>query len=304
MEAFKAVIELGSFTRAGERLNLTQPAVSKLIMLLERKCGFLLFDRSKNGVTPTAEGEMLFEEVDRVFYGLRSIDARIEAIRDFNHGEVNIVAFPSISSRVLPLILADFAKVKPGVKLSLYSRHSWQLVDTIASQRMDIGIGMVRADRPGVSFERLCTMEAVCVMSPQHRLARQQVVNASDLDGERLISLVDEDRAQLDIDRALHDAGARCRVIMQVQLSEAVCTMVSTNVGVAVVDPLSVVDFPQDRLAVRPFAPRIGYDIWIITPAFRKMSRSTRLLADHFRDCVETSVKEIQSQICKRSQLQ
>lgn len=297
LEAFKAVVELGSFTRAGERLNLTQPAVSKLIMLLERKCGFLLFDRTKNGVTPTAEAEMLFEEVDRVFTGLRTIDARIEAIRDFSHGEVKVVAFPSISSRVLPLILADFAKSKPGVKLSLYSQHSWQLVDKVALQGMDIGIGMVRTDRPDVTFERLCTMNAVCVMSPQHRLAQHQVVKASDLNGERLISLVDEDRAQLNIDRTLRDAGVACQVVMHVQLTEAVCTMASADIGVALVDPLSIVDFPPDRLVVRPFLPSIGFDIWIITPAFRSISRSTRMLATHFRSCVEARITEIQSRL-------
>ncbi|WP_165802921.1 helix-turn-helix domain-containing protein [Pelagivirga sediminicola] len=65
------VVELSSFTRAGERLNLTRPGVSRLIKLLGRRCRFLLFDRSKNWVIPTAEGEMLSEEVDRVFHGLR-----------------------------------------------------------------------------------------------------------------------------------------------------------------------------------------------------------------------------------------
>ena len=302
LEAFKAVMELGSFTRAGERLNLTQPAVSKLIMLMERKCGFSLFHRTGNGVVPSAEAEMLFEEVDRVFAGVRTIEARIEAIRDFDLGEINIVAFPSLSSRVLPPVLAEFAKAKPGVKLSLYSRHSWQLVDKVASQGIDIGIGMVRTDRPGVTFERLCSMEAVCVMSPQHRLAGRSVVTAADLDGERLISLIDEDRAQLDIDRALHEAQARCRVVMQVQLTEAVCTMASTDAGVAVVDPLSTVDFSPDRLAVRPFVPAITYDIWIVSPAFRTMSRSTRLLAAHFRDRIGASVQEIQDRIVRQSQ--
>ena len=94
LEAFKTIMELGNFTRAAEKLHLSQPAVSKLILLLERKCGFALFHRRRNGVIPTAEGQMLHSEVERVFLSVDSVSARARAIRQFDYGEINLVAFP------------------------------------------------------------------------------------------------------------------------------------------------------------------------------------------------------------------
>src|SRR5437868_2605064 len=96
LEAFKAIFELGSFTRAAEKLHLSQPAVSKLIFLLERTCGFALFHRQRNGVVPSAEGKALYSEVERVFLSVESVASRARAIRQFDYGEISLVAFPSL----------------------------------------------------------------------------------------------------------------------------------------------------------------------------------------------------------------
>ena len=65
VEAFKAVFECGSMTMAGERLNISQPAVSKLIAALERRIGFGLFDRRAGRLQATVEGRLLYEDVER-----------------------------------------------------------------------------------------------------------------------------------------------------------------------------------------------------------------------------------------------
>ena len=131
LEAFKTIMELGSFTRAAEKLNLSQPAVSKLIFLLERRCGFSLFHRQKNGVVPTAEGQMLYSEVERVFLSVDSVSARARAIKHFDYGEINLVSYPSLAARVLPPILGGFLATRQGLKIEMSSRNSWLLVEAV-----------------------------------------------------------------------------------------------------------------------------------------------------------------------------
>jgi DNA-binding transcriptional LysR family regulator len=297
LEAFKAIVELGSFTRAAEKLHLSQPAVSKLILLLERTCGFALFHRQRNGVIPTAEGEMLYSEVERVFLSVDSVSARARAIRRFDYGEINLVAFPSLATRVLPPILAEFLASKPGLRLTISSRNSWLLVDRVASQGVDVGFGMVAADRPGVRFEKLCSMDAVCVLPAGHRLADRRVVEATDLDGERFVAMVEEDRAQLKVDKAFADCGAVRDIVLKAQLTEACCSFVAAGVGVAVVDPLSTVDFAPDRLVVRPFRPTVTYDIWVATPSFREVSLGTQALISHVRVRLAARLAELAASI-------
>jgi DNA-binding transcriptional LysR family regulator len=283
LEAFKAIMELGSFTRAAQKLHLSQPAVSKLIYLMERSCGFALFHRQKNGVIPTAEGQMLYSEVERVFLGVDSVTARARAIRQFDYGEIKLVTFPSLGTRVLPPILAEFMETKPSLRVTVASRNSWLLVDRVASQGVDLGFGMTVSDRPGVQFEKLCSMEAVCVLPPGHRLAEQASVDARDLEGERFISLVEEDRAQVKIDQACADRGIERNIVLKAQLTEACCSFVSAGAGVAVVDPLSTVGFRSDELVVKPFTPNITQDIWVITPSFRETSLGAKELIAHVK---------------------
>jgi DNA-binding transcriptional LysR family regulator len=293
LEAFKAIMELGSFTRAAEKLHLSQPAVSKLIYLLERSCGFTLFHRQKNGVIPTAEGQMLYSEVERVFLGVDSVAARARAIRQFDYGELKLVAFPSLGTRVLPPILADFIETKPFLRVTIASRNSWLLVDRVASQGVDLGFGMTVLDRPGVQFEKLCSMEAVCVLPRGHRLAQKAAVDARDLEGERFVSLVEEDRAQDKIDQAFADRGVERNIVLKAQLTEACCSFVSAGVGVAIVDPLSTVGFRPDELVVKPFSPSVVQDIWVITPSFRETSLGAKALVAHVKKRLTEKLAEM-----------
>lgn len=283
IETFKAIMELGSFTRAGERLGLSQPAVSKLVLLLERKCGFSLFHRQRNGVVATAEAQMLYAEVERVFLGVDSIQARARAIQKLDHGEIRLVTFPSLAARILPPILAEFLEARPVLRVEMSSRNSWLLIERIATQAVDVGFGMFAADRPGVRFEKLCTMRAVCVLPPGHRLAERDVIHAADLAGERFVGMSEEDRAQLQVDKVFAESGAERNVVLTAQLTEACCSFVAAGVGVSVVDPLSTEGFARDQLVVRPFRPAVDYDIWVVLPSFREAALGTRALVDHVR---------------------
>lgn len=283
IEAFKAIMELGSFTRAGEKLGLSQPAISKLVLLLERRCGFAMFHRQRNGVVPTAEGQMLYAEVERVFLGVDSIEARAKAIRRLDHGEIRLVTFPSLATRILPPILAGFIAGRPGLRIEMSSRNSWLLVEQVATQGVDLGFGMFASDRPGVRFEKLCSMRAVCVLPPGHWLSAQPVIRSGDLAGERFVGMVEEDRAQLQVDRAFAESGAERNVVMKAQLTEACCSFAAAGVGVSVVDPLSTEGFPASQLVVRPFRPIVDYDIWVVLPSFREPALGTRALVEHVR---------------------
>lgn len=296
LEAFKTIMQLGSFTRAAEKLNLTQPAVSKLIILLEHKCGFQLFHRQKNGVVPTAEGAMLYSEVERVFLGLETIAARARAIRQFDYGEIDVVTFPSLGTRVLPPILTGFLK-KRQIKVNLTSRNSWLLVDRVATQGVDVGFGMAKIDRPGVQFSLLCSMKGVCVLPPGHRLVGKSVVGVHDLEAERFVSLAEEDGVQVDIDRVFAEHGVARNVVLKSQLSESICSFVASGLGVAIVDPISTVGFHRDELVVKPFEPAIRQDIWVITPSFREVSLGARALIQHVKEGLSAKIESMDAAI-------
>jgi DNA-binding transcriptional LysR family regulator len=140
-------------------------------------------------------------------------------------------------------------------------------------------------------------MQAVCVLPPGHALAQNEVITVPDLQGERFVSLAEEDGVQLDIDRTFAEHGVARNVVLKSQLSEAICSFVSAGLGVAIVDPISTVGFGRDELIVKPFRPTIRQDIWVITPSFREISLGAQALIQHVREALTATINELEARI-------
>lgn len=287
LEAFRAVVETGTVTRAAETLRVSQPAVSKLLAALARDCGFDLFRRLGNRLIPTAEAMALFGEVERLFIGVEHVARHAGAIRDLRKGQLSIAAFPAIATRTLPRIITDFQGAHPGTAVSLVSRSSRLLVDWIATQRADLGLGLITADVPGVQFEPLGSFAGVCVMRPDHRLARKPVVEAGDLHGESFIALGVEDRSRFRVDQAFEGLQIRRNIIIESQQSEAACAFAAAGAGVSIVEPFSASEFRQDELAVRPFHPMVQFDMWLLIPSYRPRANMTDAFVHSLRQAIE-----------------
>src|SRR5690606_27263799 len=168
LEAFQAVMENGSITRAAITLHISQPAVSKLIAELERKCGFKLFQRQGNRLTVTAEGQLLFNEVQRMIISSEDIQLKVREIREQRFGTLNIAAFPALCTRILPGIVTRFIQSHPNVRPLMTSSGSRFLIEWVTAQRSDIGIGLLAKDRPGIRLVKIMQVEGVCALPPGH----------------------------------------------------------------------------------------------------------------------------------------
>src|SRR6266700_4203981 len=96
VEVFAAVMRHGTATKAAETLDISQPAVSKVLAQFQRKAGFELFRKQRQRLIPTQEAQMLFVEVERSFVSVREIARAARDIRDLRTGRLNIGALPGI----------------------------------------------------------------------------------------------------------------------------------------------------------------------------------------------------------------
>ena len=108
IEAFKAVIENGTISRAAQILNISQPAMSKLIAHLEFDTGLRLFDRVKGRLAPSEHGMRLYDEVGRIFAGERQIENAVEAIRREEQGRLAIGVLAALASSFIQRVTTDF----------------------------------------------------------------------------------------------------------------------------------------------------------------------------------------------------
>lgn len=111
IEVFHAVYTTGSITSAARMLYVSQPSVSKVLAHAESQLGFALFERNRGKLTPTAEADMLFDEVDKIYRQLFTVRRKAENIRQHRAGVVDIAVTPALGLSGYQTLLPGFAKL-------------------------------------------------------------------------------------------------------------------------------------------------------------------------------------------------
>ena len=259
VEAFKAVIETGTVSGAATLLNISQPAMSKLIAHLEEDTGLKLFDRVKGRLAPTARGMRLYEEVDRIFDGIRQVENAVDAIRREQEGQLLVGVMPALSGSFIQQATMSFLKDRPGVFCSVQSRSSQWIVDWLVTRRVDVGLISRRIDNPYVVAESLMEHPLVCVMARDHPLTRKQVIRPKDLDDVPFISFDPESYTGQRVAPMFQEHNIRTNIALVANVSPTLCEFVAAGLGVSLIHPLMVSGM-QDRLAVRRFEPAMLLD--------------------------------------------
>lgn len=277
----------GSATGAGNLLHITQPAISQLLHQLENECGFSLFYRLHNGLRPTPEAKLLYKEVEGLMNTVERVQRVATKLKEGNWGAINVAGFPALAHRFLPEVVAKYKDTRPDITLSVESRRSRTLIDWVATQRVDVGIGLLASDRPDVSSTRLGSYPGVCVFLKDHRLARRKTVHARDLEGENFISLGTEDRSRLKIDKVFENERVHRRIQIEAPQSDIACGLVMHGVGTAVVDPFSAYNSAPNLTAV-PFSPVVSFDLWLLTSDANDKSWLVNDFCDHITQALQS----------------
>jgi DNA-binding transcriptional LysR family regulator len=137
LQAFRAVFEAGSVTRAAEQLHTTQPALSRLIGDLEAELGLALFARQKRRLVPTAEGRMFHREAEKALAAVDQIVDIARDIRTLKGSHLRIVAPMLTAFSVLPAAVAAFRASHPRTRVSLEVTNIRDIADWVANGPFD-----------------------------------------------------------------------------------------------------------------------------------------------------------------------
>jgi DNA-binding transcriptional LysR family regulator len=233
LAAFVAVVERKSFSRAAERLGVTQPAVSLQIGALERRLGVQLLDRSGRRVEPTEAGQQLYRSAQRVLAAEEQLlDELVGGSRIAGRFELGASTGPGGS--VVPVLLAELAQAHPDVTVALTVADTHRIVELVADRTLELGVvGFARRHRT-VVFEPLFRDEVVLACPPGHRFAGK-TISLDDLHDETLILMQEGAGVREAIEDELRQVGVRIRDFaprLELGLQESVRTAVEAGFGV------------------------------------------------------------------------
>lgn len=181
-----ALDEHRNFIKAAEASFVTQPTLSMQMKKLEDELGVIIFDRSKQPIEPTAIGKQIIKQA-RVIY---NETARIEGILKEFTGEVSgvlkIGVIPTIAGSLIPHLIGVVAKTYPDLKLSIKEALTEELVDDLASNRIDVGVVSLPLHNDSL-IERLLYVEKFRIYAnPQHPSYANRSWDAEDLLEDKL----------------------------------------------------------------------------------------------------------------------
>jgi DNA-binding transcriptional LysR family regulator len=281
VEAFRLVMLRGSVTIAAKELQISQPAVSRLLRDFEYRVGIPLFDRRGNQLVPTPEATLLHAEVERSFTGLRDIARYAQEIKKHRVGSLRVAALPAMAMGFIPHLVGKFIRDRELRNVYVHGMPSNLVLEAVASGQTEVGFAAAPYGRPGLKTEPL-RARAVAVLPQGHRLAAKKVIGPHDIAGERVIELDDGSIFGTQTKAAL--AGVPRQVVVSTPLAGIACSLVISGAGLAIVDPFSANDFEERGIVVRPFRPAIDTRIMTITSSLAKLSQIAEEFIARVRD--------------------
>ena len=284
LEYVVAVAEEATFTRAAERVHISQSGVSAQVKRLEHELGAVLFDRSGRTATLTAAGAALLPYARAA---LASAVAARKAVDDVN-GLVRgrLVVGMVNGCTVTPLFdaLAAFRRAHPGIELSLHEDNSDLLVDGVRTGLTDLAlIGAAGAVPAGVDGFAVITEPLVAAVPTGHPLASRVDVSLADVTAYPIVCLPEGTGIRTAFDAACAAGGLKPDIALQAGAPRAVTGLAARGLGVAVLSDSMIDEGPLTKVRLTDAGPpAILAVVWSRTP-----SPALRRLVDHVRQALD-----------------
>lgn len=230
------VYEMGSYTRAAEKLSLTQPAVSKHIRQLERELGVSIFDRTGPKLRLTPEGKLIVRYAERV---IALSDGLRRALADRNRAvdRLRVGVTHTSESSIVAEVLARYTEENVNTRITLRTDALASLYEMLKSYQIDIAIVEGDVSDPAIRTIRLDTDDLAVAVSNEHPLASRPSVTIDELRRERLILRLPSSGTRTLFDANLESRGLSpddFNVILEVDNIATIKDLVRRNYGVSV----------------------------------------------------------------------
>lgn len=262
MRVLKAVISTGSTNAAAQILNVSQPAISKTIKLIESEIQMPLFERHGRSLRPTPQAYAIMPDVERMLASREAINEKIDEIRSGRRGVIKVAAAVMASSGLLPEAMARYQKLFPNVDFSLTTTTTREVSRLVYENKVDVGVCQRTNLYSSLVSHPLNSAYIVCAMPKDHALAKLDVITPEDVAPYPLIvsnfnePFLGSKIAETFTQRSLYPVR-----MLDCNISLTSFGLVQAGLGIALVDSFTR---PLTGVVTRPYSPTIEIQIHTI----------------------------------------
>ena len=252
LHAFIAVAETGHFTRAAERLNISQSSLSATIQRLEGLLGVRLFERHTRGCKLSEAGQALLDSARRMAQEWSRMALGARDFQKFGRGRLSVAAPTVQCALLLPPLLREFQLDHPGVRVELHDVAEQEVPELVRTGVADLGVVSHADVRTELLATPFYTDEYVLALPRKHPLAKRKQVEWRHLAGESVIGPLKGNPVRRRVDDALAEKGLSLDYAHEVSLPWTMVGMVREGFGVAVLTTAVLPLIRWHQLEARP----------------------------------------------------
>lgn len=273
IEVFHAVYANGSISAAARGLNVSQPAVSKVLRHTESQLGISLFNLVRGRLVPTDEAHALFREVDEVFSRISSLQVTANNLRNTGTGHLRIGVAPSLGLEIAPRAIAAFRTKYPNVTFDIKTLHHNDISRALYERECDLSIGYDPPEHPRLRLEKLAEARLYLICRPGKFPSGKTTLKISELSGLDMISVNGSGPIGDLVEATLDKAQIDVRKIISVSTYYIAAALVRFGSGIAIVDQFTARSMMSDGLEALSIAPDMQFGVHAIWLEDRPPSR-------------------------------
>src|SRR5215208_2991693 len=235
LEIIRAIADSGSFTAAGEKLHVSQSAISRQILLLEDELGEPVFHRIGRRIRITPAGESLLQLSHRVFQDLQDTVSAISDKRESLRGTLRLVGGMTVCLYVFPSLLAEVRRVHPHLDMKVTVGSAERSIAMLRSGAGDLGMITLPVEATDLVSVPVLEEELLLITYPAHPLAKKKSITPADLDKQDFVLFETGSITRQLVESFFARAGVEAEIIMETENVEIIKAMVRNGLGISII---------------------------------------------------------------------
>ncbi|MDX3805755.1 LysR family transcriptional regulator [Bosea thiooxidans] len=272
IQAFLAVAEQGTFTKAAERLHMAQPALSQLVRELERELGIRVLDRTTRRVELTEGGREFHGAAVKILHDLDTAVDNANGLAERRRGRIVVAVPPLLAAVIMPPAISALREKHPGLQVTILDARNDLVVEAVRFGKADCGIGTFSALEDNIERQPLARDSLMLFCGKSSAFAQQETVLWRELAEEELVTLTRDSGIRLLVEVGYESAEITLRPAYEVAQITTALALVEAGLGIAVLPTYARAVAPASIVAKPLVEPAITRDIVMIRPSGRSVS--------------------------------
>ncbi|MGG2066885.1 LysR family transcriptional regulator [Bacillus sp. S14(2024)] len=285
LEYFYAVCQELHFTRAAEKVGISQPSLSQQIRLLEHELGTPLFDRIGKKTALTESGKLLLKYTSNIFYELEQAKTSINELNGLERGTISIGTLLTVENYLIPPVLLHFHRLYPGIKITVLGLRTGDIQKHLLENKLDLGIVFLPMKGDELEQISLYTEEMAFAVPIGHPLEKRDMLGLEALQTTSSILLPENYFIRQLINKGCKELGFIPEPVFEITTMESLINMVIEGVGVTILPKPYLEYLNNPNIKILPISnSNLTREIGIVYRKDKYLCAATHIFINQLKD--------------------